>query len=226
MAALNRHRHAAVRGRPATRREGARHQRDQQRRAGHGREQRNPGRRTRRARCRRSAPQSKSRSSGTASTAASRQLTRMPGSVMYVVPAPDSRTYLFSAMGGGTDDAAGAGAGPAMYTINEDGTRLTRLNTTVADAAGGGGRGRGGRGGFGGGSEPQWTPRRPRHLLPARRRHLHAGRQRRSRNGHRRVGSHRRTRWPRRSRRRRRRRRPLQPTPHRPERLRAASPSP
>ncbi len=85
------------------------------------------------------------------------QLTRMPGSVTYVVPAPDSRTYLFSAMGGGTDDAAGAGAGPAMYTINDDGTRLTRLNTTVADATGGAGRGRGGRGGFGGGSEPQWT---------------------------------------------------------------------
>ena len=29
------------------------------------------------------------------------QLTRMPGSVSYVVPAPDSRTYLFSAQGGG-----------------------------------------------------------------------------------------------------------------------------
>ena len=28
------------------------------------------------------------------------QLTRMPGSVTYVVPSPDSRTYLFSAMGG------------------------------------------------------------------------------------------------------------------------------
>ena len=54
------------------------------------------------------------------------QLTRMPGSVSFVVPSPDSRTYLFSAQGGGTDDAAGAGGGPGMYTINEDGTRLTR----------------------------------------------------------------------------------------------------
>ncbi len=84
------------------------------------------------------------------------QLTRMPGSVSFVTPAPDSRTYLFSALGGGTDDAAGAGGGPAMYTINEDGTRLTRLNTTAADA-GGAGRGRGGRGGFGGGEPPQWS---------------------------------------------------------------------
>ena len=83
------------------------------------------------------------------------QLTHMAGSVSYAVPAPDSRTYLFSAMGGGTDDASGAGGGPAMYTINEDGTHLTRLNTTVADAGAGRGRG-GGRGGFGGGSEPQW----------------------------------------------------------------------
>jgi tricorn protease len=83
------------------------------------------------------------------------QLTHMAGSVSYVVPAPDSRSYLFSAMGGGADDATAAGGGPAMYTINEDGTHLTRLNTTVADAGGGRGRG-GGRGGFGGGSEPQW----------------------------------------------------------------------
>src|SRR5882724_4075531 len=86
------------------------------------------------------------------------QLTRMPGSVGYVVPSPDSRTYLFSAQGGAADDAEGpgAGAGPGMYTINEDGTRLTRLSTpTEAGAAGRGGRG-GGGGGFGG-NEPQWS---------------------------------------------------------------------
>jgi tricorn protease len=78
------------------------------------------------------------------------QLTRMTGSVGYVVPSPDSRTYLFSAQGS-TDDAT---AGPAMYTINEDGTRLTRLNTTVEGAGGrGGGRG----GGFGNVNEPQWA---------------------------------------------------------------------
>jgi tricorn protease len=84
------------------------------------------------------------------------QLTRMPGSVMYVVPSPDSRTYLFSAQGGSADDpGTGAGGGPGMYTIAEDGTRLTRLNTASADATAG--RGRGGRGGGGGFNEPQWT---------------------------------------------------------------------
>ena len=65
-----------------------------------------------------------------------------------VVPAPDSRTYLIVAGGGGTD-------GPGMYTIAEDGTRLTRVSTGAADA-GGGGRGRGGAGG-GGGLSPQWS---------------------------------------------------------------------
>jgi tricorn protease len=89
------------------------------------------------------------------------QLTRMPGSVSMVVPAPDSRTYLFSAAGGAAEEGAGpgAGAGPAMYTIAEDGTRLTRLNTTSTDAAAGRGRGGrgGGGGGRGGGGEPQWS---------------------------------------------------------------------
>jgi tricorn protease len=85
------------------------------------------------------------------------RLTNMPGSVSYVVPSPDSHTYLFSAAGGNEDGAAaGVGGGPAMYTINEDGTRLTRLNTSVAES-GAAGRGRGGRGGFGGFNEPQWT---------------------------------------------------------------------
>ena len=88
------------------------------------------------------------------------QLTRMPGSVNNVVPSPDSRTYLFQAAGGAADEGpgAGAGAGPAYYTIAEDGSRLTRLNTTPTDAAAGRGRGgRGGGGGFGGGNEPQWS---------------------------------------------------------------------
>ncbi|HTS64911.1 MAG TPA: S41 family peptidase [Candidatus Acidoferrales bacterium] len=86
------------------------------------------------------------------------RLTNMPGSVTYVVPSPDSHTYLFGAMAAVDDpNAAGAGGGPGMYTINEDGTRLTRLNTSTGEPTGGGGRGRGGRGGFGGGNEPQWT---------------------------------------------------------------------
>src|ERR1019366_2900784 len=51
---------------------------------------------------------------------------------------------------------AAAGGGPGLYTMADDGTRITRLNTAApADATGGGGRG---RGGFGGGvSEPQWA---------------------------------------------------------------------
>jgi tricorn protease len=88
------------------------------------------------------------------------QLTRMPGSVSNVVPAPDSRTYLFMATGGAAEEGpgAGAGAGPAYYTIAEDGTRLNRLNTTTNDGAAGRGRGgRGAGGGFGGGNEAQWS---------------------------------------------------------------------
>ncbi len=86
------------------------------------------------------------------------QVTHMPSSVMYVVPAPDSRTYLFGAAGGAADGAAGAGAGggPSMYTVNEDGTGLQRLNTASTDAAAAG-RGRGGRGGGGGGGEPEFA---------------------------------------------------------------------
>ena len=89
------------------------------------------------------------------------QVTRMPGSVTSAVPSPDSRTYLFMAAGGAAEEGpgAGAGAGPAYYTVAEDGTHLTRLNTTPTDA--GAGRGRGGRGGggggFGGGNEAQWS---------------------------------------------------------------------
>jgi tricorn protease len=84
------------------------------------------------------------------------QLSRITGSVSYVVPSPDSRTYLFAVQGGAADDAAAAAAGPAMYTMNEDGTRVTRLNTTV-EGAGAGRGGRGGGGGFGNFNEPQWA---------------------------------------------------------------------
>ncbi len=89
------------------------------------------------------------------------QVTRMPGSVTNVVPSPDSRTYLFLSAGGAAEEGpgAGAGAGPAYYTVAEDGTHLTRLNTASTDAAGGRGRGGrgGGGGGFGGGNEAQWS---------------------------------------------------------------------
>jgi tricorn protease len=89
-----------------------------------------------------------------------KKLTSMTGSVTTVVPAPDSRTYAFMAAGGGAPGAedATAGGGPAIYTIAEDGSRETRLNTIIPAEAGAG-RGRGGRGGgfFGGGNEPQWS---------------------------------------------------------------------
>ena len=85
-----------------------------------------------------------------------KQLTTMQVSAVY--PSPDSRTYLFSAAAAAATGGAGAaaGGGPGLYTMADDGTRITRLNTAApADATGGGGRG---RGGFGGGaSEPQWA---------------------------------------------------------------------
>ncbi len=87
--------------------------------------------------------------------------------VQYVVPSPDGHTYLFAAGGGAAGGAAAdAAAGPGTYTIADDGTRQTRLNTTPTDAAG---RGRGGRGGGGGGgaNEPTWALRRSQHLLHA-----------------------------------------------------------
>ena len=67
---------------------------------------------------------------------------RTAGSISSVTPSPDSRTYAL-VMGG---DGAG------VYTVGEDGSRLTRIQV---NANGGGG---GGAGGFGGGSgQPQWS---------------------------------------------------------------------
>jgi tricorn protease len=80
-----------------------------------------------------------------------KQLTTLAGSVNTVVPAPDSRTYAFMSFGGGE----AGGGGPAIYTIGEDGTRLSRLSTTVApDPAAP--RAPGGGGGGGGQAEPEW----------------------------------------------------------------------
>jgi tricorn protease len=85
------------------------------------------------------------------------QLAATSGNVSMVLPSPDGHTYLFQAGGGGAAAATGAAAAPGMYTMNEDGSQITRLNTTPTDAAAGG-RGRGGRGGgFGGGAEPAWA---------------------------------------------------------------------
>ena len=74
------------------------------------------------------------------------QLTHMTDSVTMVIPSPDSRTYLISGAGG---------TGGGYFVMNEDGSGITRLNTTAADS--GGGRGGGGGGFGGGGGEPQWT---------------------------------------------------------------------
>ncbi|HWC99041.1 MAG TPA: S41 family peptidase [Candidatus Sulfopaludibacter sp.] len=84
------------------------------------------------------------------------QLAPASGNISMVLPSPDGHTYLFQAGGGGA--AAAAGAAPGMYTMNEDGSAITHLNTTPTDAAAGRGRGgRGGGGGFGGGAEPTWA---------------------------------------------------------------------
>jgi tricorn protease len=80
-----------------------------------------------------------------------RQLTHLGGSVMDVVPAPDSRMYAVVVGGGAGVDP---GDGPGLYTLSDDGTRLTRISTAPE---GGGGRGRGGAGGGGGGFDPQWS---------------------------------------------------------------------
>ena len=86
-----------------------------------------------------------------------KKLTNMPGSVLNVEPAPDSRIFAFAAIGGSPAAAEGGttGGGPALYTITEDGSRVTRLSSPPAEAGrGGGGRG---PGAFGGSSEPQWA---------------------------------------------------------------------
>jgi len=73
-----------------------------------------------------------------------RQITRMPLSVGNYAIAPDSRTIVFL-----TTEPATTRTIPVVYSIQEDGRRLTRI---IAGAAGGGDEegGRGG-GGFGGG---------------------------------------------------------------------------
>ena len=201
MAALEPHRHAAVRRRPATRREGSRHQRHQYRRAGHGRgaDTRPPdaagaARAQRRRQC-----QVKIVWDGIDRRIT--QLTRMPGSVTYVVPSPDSRTYLFSAMGGGDRRCRRSRRrtrhvhhrrrwhAPDPPEHHGDRRRRRRSRTRRSRRL----------------RRRQRAPmgaRQPQHLLHAGRRPLHAGRRRRPRSRHRRGGSHRRTRWTRRSRRR------------------------
>jgi tricorn protease len=83
-----------------------------------------------------------------------KKLTSVGGSVTTVTPSPDSKTYAFIASG--ADDGEGSSGGPSLYTIAEDGSRLTRVSQAPAsDPSNDAPRGRGfGGGGLGG---PQWA---------------------------------------------------------------------
>jgi tricorn protease len=72
-----------------------------------------------------------------------RQLTRMPFAVFQYAIAPDNRTIVFV-----TSEPAGQRNTPVIYSIQEDGRRLTRITSGQAP---GGGEGGPGFGGFGGG---------------------------------------------------------------------------
>lgn len=70
-----------------------------------------------------------------------RQITRMPFAVSSYAIAPDSRTIVFL-----TSEPAATRNIPVVYSIQDDGRRLTRITS----GSGGGEEGGGGRGGFGG----------------------------------------------------------------------------
>lgn len=72
-----------------------------------------------------------------------RQITRMPFPISNYVVAPDARTIIFV-----TSEPAGLASVPVIYSIQDDGRRLTRITSgqpPTGDGEGGGG------GGFGGG---------------------------------------------------------------------------
>ncbi len=77
-----------------------------------------------------------------------RQVTRMPFGAFNYTVAPDSRTIVFLTSEPGTTRNT-----PVIYSIQDDGRRLTRIAAGGAggDGEAGPGRGRGGGGGFGGG---------------------------------------------------------------------------
>lgn len=72
-----------------------------------------------------------------------RQVTRMPFPVNDYAPALDGKTLVFA-----TSEPAGLASIPVIYSIQDDGKRLTRITSGTAP---GGGEGQGGGGGFGGG---------------------------------------------------------------------------
>ncbi len=75
-----------------------------------------------------------------------RQVTRMPFAVFNYTIAPDNRTIVFV-----TSEPATTRNVPVVYSIQEDGKRLTRVTTGAIGGDDEGGGGRGGGGGFGGG---------------------------------------------------------------------------
>jgi tricorn protease len=75
-----------------------------------------------------------------------RQVTRMPFAVFDYAIGADNRTIVFV-----TTEPAGIRNLPVIYSIQEDGRRLTRIIAGEPPPAEGGGGGRGGFGGFGGG---------------------------------------------------------------------------
>ena len=75
-----------------------------------------------------------------------RQVTRMPFAVFDYAIGADNRTIVFV-----TTEPAGIRNVPVVYSIQEDGRRLTRVIAGEPPAADEGGGGRGGGGGFGGG---------------------------------------------------------------------------
>src|SRR5439155_22399163 len=72
-----------------------------------------------------------------------RQVTRMPFAIFTFTVAPDSRTIVFV-----TSEPSATASLPVIYSIQEDGKRLTRVVSVVPPQAEGEG---GGGGGFGGG---------------------------------------------------------------------------
>src|SRR5204863_9068150 len=74
-----------------------------------------------------------------------RQITRMPFPIFNYVVAPDSRTIIFV-----TTEPAGVASVPVIYSIQDDGRRLSRITSGQPPNDEGEG-GPGGGGGFGGG---------------------------------------------------------------------------
>lgn len=89
-----------------------------------------------------------------------RQITRMPFPVLNYTLTPDSRTILFV-----TTEPAGVASIPVIYSIQEDGRRLTRITAGQPPNEGAEGGPPGGGGGFGGGISELYVSRDGRTLF-------------------------------------------------------------